>query len=54
MRIAGEGTGAMMMPQFRFVYDGIASMLALLSMLHERGAQRSSQVVASYPRVLAF
>src|SRR5439155_19093076 len=26
--LAGEGTGAVMMPQFRFVYDGIASMLA--------------------------
>ena len=26
--LAGEGTGAVMMPHFRFVYDGIASMLA--------------------------
>ena len=47
--IAGEGTGATMMPQFRFVYDGIASMLALLSMMCERGA-KLSQIVASYPR----
>ncbi len=47
--IAGEGTGATMMPQFRFVYDGIASMLALLSMMRERGA-KLSQIVASYPR----
>jgi phosphomannomutase len=47
--IAGEGTGATMMPQFRFVYDGIASMLALLSMMRERDA-KLSQIVASYPR----
>lgn len=46
--IAGEGTGATMMPQFRFVYDGIASMLALLSMMRERDA-KLSQIVASYP-----
>ncbi len=47
--IAGEGTGATMMPQFRFVYDGIASMLALLSMMRERGG-KLSEIVASYPR----
>jgi phosphomannomutase len=47
--IAGEGTGATMMPQFRFVYDGIASMLALLSMMRERDA-KLSQIVASYPK----
>jgi phosphomannomutase len=47
--IAGEGTGATMMPQFRFVYDGIASMLALLSMMRERDA-KLSQIVASYSR----
>jgi phosphomannomutase len=35
--IAGEGTGAVMLPEFRFVYDGIASALALGSMLVERG-----------------
>lgn len=46
--IAGEGTGAVMMPQFRFVYDGIASMLAVLSMMDERG-QRLSQIVGAYP-----
>ncbi len=46
--IAGEGTGAVMMPQFRFVYDGIASMLAILSMMHERG-QSLSEILASYP-----
>jgi phosphomannomutase len=47
--IAGEGTGAVMMPRFRFVYDGIASMLAVLSMMHERGA-RLSEILAGYPR----
>ncbi|HLY20318.1 MAG TPA: hypothetical protein VKR61_23985 [Bryobacteraceae bacterium] len=47
--LAGEGTGAVMMPQFRFVYDGIASMLAVLSMLHESG-RTLSQVLASYPK----
>jgi phosphomannomutase len=47
--VAGEGTGAVMMPQFRFVYDGIASMLAILSMMRERG-QRLSEIVHGYPR----
>ena len=47
--LAGEGTGATMMPQFRFVYDGIASMLAVLSMLHESG-RTLSEVLGSYPR----
>jgi phosphomannomutase len=47
--LAGEGTGAIMMPQFRFVYDGIASMLAVLSMMKERG-QRLSGILAGYPR----
>ncbi len=47
--VAGEGTGAVMMPQFRFVYDGIASMLAILSMMRERG-QKLSEIVHSYPR----
>jgi phosphomannomutase len=46
--LAGEGTGAIMMPQFRFVYDGIASMLALLSMMRERGL-KLSEILASYP-----
>ena len=46
--VAGEGTGAVMMPRFRFVYDGIASMLALLSLMRERGA-RLSEIVAGYP-----
>lgn len=47
--LAGEGTGAVMLPQFRFVYDGIASMLAILSMMAERG-QSLGALVASYPR----
>lgn len=47
--VAGEGTGAVMMPQFRFIYDGIAAMLAILSMMRERG-QKLSQILARYPR----
>jgi len=47
--VAGEGTGAVMMPQFRFVYDGIASMLAILSMMERRG-QKLSEIVAGYPQ----
>ena len=46
--LAGEGTGAVMMPQFRFVYDGIASMLAILSVMDER-RQSLSRIMASYP-----
>lgn len=47
--IAGEGTGAVMMPRFRFVYDGIASMLAVLSRMHEE--KRSlTEIVHSYPK----
>jgi phosphomannomutase len=46
--LAGEGTGAVMMPQFRFVYDGIGSMLAILSMMRERG-QSLSEILATYP-----
>lgn len=47
--VAGEGTGAVMMPQFRFIYDGIASMLAILSMMAERG-RKLSEILAAYPR----
>ncbi len=46
--IAGEGTGAVMMPQFRFVYDGIAAMLAVLTMMAER-RQPLSEIIAGYP-----
>jgi phosphomannomutase len=34
--IAGEGTGAVMLPEFRFVYDGMASLLALASLIVNR------------------
>lgn len=47
--LAGEGTGAVMMPQFRFVYDGIASMLAILSRMTETG-RTLSQLVSDYPK----
>ncbi len=47
--VAGEGTGAVMMPRFRFIYDGIASMLAVLSMMHERSV-KLSEILAAYPR----
>jgi len=47
--LAGEGTGAIMMPQFRFVYDGIASMLAALSMMQDR-KQKLSEILGSYPK----
>jgi len=47
--VAGEGTGAVMMPQFRFIYDGIASMLAILTMMEER-QQSLSEILASYPK----
>jgi len=47
--LAGEGTGAVMMPQFRFVYDGIASMLAILSMMRERRC-KLSEILAGYPK----
>ncbi|MGH9661408.1 MAG: hypothetical protein ACRD96_22870 [Bryobacteraceae bacterium] len=47
--LAGEGTGAVMLPQFRFVYDGIASMLAVLTMMRERGCPLS-EILAGYPR----
>ncbi len=47
--VAGEGTGAVMIPRFRFVYDGIASMLAVLSMMIERG-RKLSEIIGGYPR----
>ncbi len=47
--LAGEGTGAVMMPQFRFVYDGIATMLTLLEMRAER-QQTFGEIVTSYPK----
>jgi phosphomannomutase len=47
--IAGEGTGAVMMPRFRFVYDGIAAMLEVLSMLARRG-RKLSELLGEFPR----
>jgi phosphomannomutase len=47
--VAGEGTGAVMMPQFRFVYDGIASMLGILSGMEKLGCTLS-QLVGRYPK----
>lgn len=47
--VAGEGTGAVMMPRFRFIYDGIATMLGVLSMMAGNG-QKLSELVASYPK----
>ena len=44
--LAGEGTGAVMMPQFRFVYDGIATMLTLLEKCAMREQPLSSLVAA--------
>lgn len=46
--LAGEGTGAVMMPQFRFVYDGIASMLGILSFMAESG-KTLSRILSEYP-----
>jgi phosphomannomutase len=46
--IAGEGTGAVMLPEFRFVYDGIASLLSLLTMLAQRQTSLK-RVVAALP-----
>jgi len=47
--IAGEGTGAIMIPQFRYVYDGIAAMLAILERM-DRTNRTLSQMLGSYPR----
>jgi phosphomannomutase len=47
--LAGEGTGAVMMPQFEFIYDGIASMLAILSLITGRGATLQD-IIGTYPR----
>jgi phosphomannomutase len=47
--LAGEGTGAVMLPQFRFVYDGIASMLGILELVRRRGLSLS-RILESFPR----
>lgn len=46
--VAGEGTGAVMLPQFPYVYDGIASMLTILGRMARRGEPLSA-MLASYP-----
>lgn len=48
LAVAGEGTGAIMLPQFRFVYDGIAAMLTILSILAERG-EPLSRILGAFP-----
>jgi phosphomannomutase len=47
--VAGEGTGAVMMPQFEFIYDGIASMFAILSLLRDSG-RKPRDILADYPK----
>ncbi|MBY0507019.1 MAG: hypothetical protein K2X03_24090 [Bryobacteraceae bacterium] len=47
--LAGEGTGAIMLPQFRFVYDGIAAMLMVLTIMADRG-QALHEIAGSFPR----
>lgn len=51
--IAGEGNGGIMLAQFRFVYDGIAAMLGILTFMAER-RDRLSSIIASYPRYSMF
>jgi phosphomannomutase len=46
--LAGEGTGAVMMPAFPLIYDGIATMLTLLEMRATRGVA-FSEILRSYP-----
>ncbi|WP_031495988.1 hypothetical protein [Bryobacter aggregatus] len=46
--IAGEGTGAVMLPEFRFVYDGIASLIALASRLQSEG-RTLKEILATMP-----
>ena len=46
--VAGEGTGAVMMPQFPYVYDGIAAMLRMLERMERRG-EKLSELIAGYP-----
>jgi phosphomannomutase len=46
--VAGEGTGAVMMPRFPYVYDGIAAMLRILERM-ERTGRTLGELVAQYP-----
>ncbi len=47
--VAGEGTGAVMLPEFRFVYDGIASLLALVGHLKQEKCSLK-EMLAGLPR----
>ncbi|MBI4889559.1 MAG: hypothetical protein HY821_02970 [Acidobacteria bacterium] len=47
--VVGEGTGAVMRPSFRAIYDGIASMLAILTIMDRRG-QTLSRLLDGYPQ----
>jgi phosphomannomutase len=47
--VAGEGTGAVMLPEFRFVYDGVASLLAIASEMVEQSLSLN-QLLAGLPR----
>jgi phosphomannomutase len=47
--LAGEGTGAVMLARFRFIYDGIASMLSILTMMAARG-RPLSEITRAFPR----
>ncbi len=47
--VAGEGTGAVMLPEFRFVYDGIASLLAIATHMHKEKAGLK-KVLSAMPR----
>lgn len=46
--VAGEGTGAVMLPQFPYVYDGIAAMLRILERMERRG-ESLAEMIAAYP-----
>jgi phosphomannomutase len=47
--IAGEGTGAVMLPEFRFIYDGMAGLLAVMTMIVDRG-KPLSELLAELPQ----
>ncbi len=47
--IAGEGNGGIMLSRFRFVYDGIAAMFGILSLMADRDVPLD-EMVRGYPR----
>jgi phosphomannomutase len=47
--IAGEGNGGIMLSRFRFVYDGIAAMFGILSLMARRNVPLEA-IVSGYPR----